>query len=58
MWSAGQLWGSPADGMTRVFLWVPLLIVAVPWGYVLDTYVLGRGNVRRASARPATVEAG
>ena len=38
--SAGALWGSPAETMTRAFLWLPLLIVAVPWGYVLRTYVL------------------
>lgn len=39
LWTSGQLAGSPAEGMAKVFLWVPLLIVAVPWKYVLDKYV-------------------
>jgi hypothetical protein len=40
LWAAGQLAGSPAEGMTKVFLWVPVAIVMVPWKYVLDKYVL------------------
>lgn len=46
LWSAGQLWGSPADGMARAFLWVPLAIVATPWGHVWDTYVRGATGAR------------
>lgn len=42
LWSAGQLAGSPAEGMARVFMWVPVAIVAVPWKYVLNRYVLNR----------------
>ena len=42
LWASGQLAGSPAEGMTKVFMWVPLAIVAVPWKYVLDTYVVNR----------------
>jgi len=42
LWAAGQLAGSPAEGMARVFVWVPLAIVVVPWKYVLDKYVLRR----------------
>lgn len=42
LWAAGQLAGSPAEEMTKVFLWVPLAIVAVPWKYALDKYVLNR----------------
>ena len=42
LWASGQLAGSPAEGMARVFIWVPVAIVAVPWKYVLETYVLGR----------------
>jgi hypothetical protein len=34
LWSNGKLVGSSAEGMTSAFLWVPLPIVAVPWGYV------------------------
>lgn len=47
LWSAGQLWGSPADPIARAFLWVPLAIVATPWRYVFDTYM--RPAPRRAA---------
>ena len=40
LWRTGALAGSPAEGMTYVFLWVPLAIVAVPWTYAFRTYVL------------------
>jgi hypothetical protein len=39
LWSKGALWGSKAEDMTWVFLWVILPIVAIPWGYVFSTYV-------------------
>ena len=42
LWSAGQLAGSPVGEMAKVFRWVALAIVFVPWRYVLDKYVLGR----------------
>ena len=42
MWRAGTLAGSPAEEMTSAFLWTPLALIAVPWGYVLRTYVLPR----------------
>ena len=42
LWAAGQLAGSPAEGMARIFMWVPLAIVVVPWKYVLEKYVLNR----------------
>lgn len=42
LWAAGQLADSPAEGMAKVFIWVPVAIVAVPWKYVLDRYVLNR----------------
>lgn len=42
LWASGQLAGSPAEGMTKVFLWVPVAIAMVPWKYVLDKYVLNR----------------
>jgi hypothetical protein len=25
--------------MTKAFLWLPLVIIAVPWGYVFRNYV-------------------
>lgn len=46
LWSAGQLVGSSAEGMTYVFAWVVLPIVAIPWPYVIRTFVLGRSNKR------------
>jgi hypothetical protein len=42
LWSANQLAGSPAEGMTNAFLWVALPIVAMPWKYALNQYVLYR----------------
>jgi hypothetical protein len=42
LWSTGRLAGSPAEGMTNAFLWVVLPIVAMPWRYALDKYVLNR----------------
>jgi hypothetical protein len=46
LWRAGALAGSPAEAMTYTFLWIPLPIIAVPWGYVWRTFVLPR-NVRQ-----------
>ena len=40
LWMADQLSGSPAEGMTAVFLPVCLPILFVPWRYVLRTYIL------------------
>ena len=39
LWKAGALAGSPAEPMTQVFLWTPLLMLAVPWKYAYRTYV-------------------
>jgi hypothetical protein len=39
LWSKGALWGSPAEEVTKPFLWVILPIVAVPWGYAFATYI-------------------
>ena len=40
LWRANALAGSPAEAMTHVFMWVPALMIAIPWKYVLQTYVL------------------
>lgn len=40
LWSANQLKGSPAEEMTYTFLWVVLPIIAVPWKYVFQNYIL------------------
>ncbi len=42
LWMKNELTGSPAEGMTRVFLWVVLPIVAMPWRYFFITYILGK----------------
>jgi hypothetical protein len=40
LWRAHALVGSPAEEMTYVFLWVPLPIIAVPWKYVFQNYIM------------------
>jgi len=47
LWSSDRLAGSPAEGLAHAFLWVVVPIVAVPWGYVLRTYVLPFRIARR-----------
>jgi len=42
LWLKGELAGSPAEGMTRIFLGVVLPIVAMPWRYFFRIYLLGR----------------
>ena len=39
LWLSGKLIGSPAEGMTMVFLPVVLPILFVPWRYVFRTYI-------------------
>jgi hypothetical protein len=38
LWSTNSLAGSPAEAMTHAFLWLPLPLLAVPWGYTIKTY--------------------
>jgi len=47
MWSTGQLAGSRAEGIALSFLPVILPILAMPWGYVLRTYVSPNRLLRR-----------
>jgi len=42
LWAAGTLAASPAYGMAKMFAWVVFPIVAMPWKYAFDLYVLGR----------------
>jgi hypothetical protein len=42
LWAKNELAGSPAEGMARVFIWVILPIVAMPWGYFFRTHLLGK----------------
>jgi len=51
LWQANALWGSPAEPMTKAFLWLPLAIVAVPWGYVFQNYVMSSKHVAGVTAR-------
>jgi hypothetical protein len=47
LWSKGVLWGSPAEEVTKPFLWVILPIVAVPWGYAFANYVYKPNPAKR-----------
>ncbi|BAV07319.1 hypothetical protein FLA_3342 [Filimonas lacunae] len=40
LWASHQLAGSPAEGMVFAFLLVPLPIIAMPWKYAFNTYIL------------------
>jgi hypothetical protein len=40
LWKTGTLVGSPAEEMARVFIWAPVLALAVPWKYVFRHFVL------------------
>jgi hypothetical protein len=53
LWAKGELWGSPAEGIAMAFLWVPLPIVAVPWGYVFATYIYSSERVGKKAAAPS-----
>jgi hypothetical protein len=70
MWQAGTLAGSLTGAMARDFSWLWMPIIAVPWGYVLRTFVLparrgtagdagssvisGRGGSTGTAHRPAS----
>jgi hypothetical protein len=45
LWRDGTLAGSSAEGMAAAYAWVVLPIVAIPWPYVMRTFVLGRKPV-------------
>jgi hypothetical protein len=44
LWSNNTLAGSPAEEMTKAFLWVILPIIAMPWRYFFRKYVFGIGK--------------
>jgi hypothetical protein len=46
LWQTDTLAGSQAQGMVYAFLWVLLPILAVPWDYVVQVYILGRKTAR------------
>ena len=39
LWKAGTLATSPANEMTHVFIWAPLIALIIPWGYAYRTFV-------------------
>lgn len=47
LWSQDRLDGSPAEGMARIFLGVPIGYVAIPWRHVVNTYLRRAGAVHR-----------
>ena len=44
LWMRNELVGSAAEDMARVFIWVVLPIVAMPWRYFYRNYILGKTN--------------
>lgn len=44
LWRSGDFAGSGMEETTIAFLLVILPILAVPWGYVFNNYILGRTN--------------
>ncbi|HYH10283.1 MAG TPA: hypothetical protein VEK11_24760 [Thermoanaerobaculia bacterium] len=48
LWSRNQLAGSPAEEMAKVFIWVLVAMVGVPWGYVVEQYLWKRTPAPRA----------
>ena len=41
LWRTGTMAGNPAEEMAGVFMWIPVLFLVIPWGYVWRTYVTG-----------------
>lgn len=39
LWQRGELAGSPAEGMARVFIWVFFPILAMPWRYLFRNFI-------------------
>ena len=52
LWRAGTLPGSPAEEMARVFMWAPVTMIAVPWGYFFRNYVRWPARPLGASTAP------
>ena len=48
LWRANTLIGSPAEEMTKAFMWLPLLLLGMPWKYIYNTYV----KLPKHSAKP------
>jgi len=52
LWSTNQLIGSPAEKMTYTFLWVVLPIIAMPWKYAFENYILKPKKKSSSILRP------
>jgi hypothetical protein len=50
LWRTNQLIGSPAEQMTYAFLWLPLPLIAVPWGYAFRTYLSFPRKIRATAS--------
>jgi hypothetical protein len=48
LWATGTLAG-PALEMAKIFMWLPLLLPFIPWGYAFRTFVLPPRWVKRAA---------
>lgn len=59
LWIRGALWGSPAEAIATSFLWLPLPVLAMPWGYAFRTYIYtpGSRNATAVTAPSATTPA-
>jgi hypothetical protein len=53
LWAKGALWSSPAESIAIPFLWLPLPIIAVPWGHAFRTYIYDP-RTRNPAAIPAS----
>lgn len=42
LWQRGELAGSPAAEMTRVYIWVIFPMVAMPWRYLFRNFIWGK----------------
>jgi hypothetical protein len=54
MWHDGTLAGTQTEAIARSFLALPLLVLVVPWGYALRTYVGWPPSVTPAASIPRT----
>ncbi|MBA3853305.1 MAG: hypothetical protein C0503_02760 [Gemmatimonas sp.] len=39
LWRADALWGTPTGEMTQAFMALPIVLLAIPWGYVWRNFV-------------------
>ncbi|WKW12364.1 hypothetical protein Strain138_001649 [Pseudogemmatithrix spongiicola] len=39
LWREGELWGTPTGDMAQAFLALPVVLLAIPWGYVWREFV-------------------